>query len=179
MVRFPSLYRRQAARGLRLFSPRSRLRQVLLRRAVVSGQDAASRGDFELMLVRYAPEIEIEFDSDFEALGLGGKFRGHDGYLKLIQAFGDAWERWEHLPETVLDLGDQVLALGAIRLPGNVSGLELEPEFAQLYTFRSGLVAREQQFLSWDKGLQAAGLDPDAFALPSRGKMGQATSSAR
>lgn len=140
MVRFPGAYRALALWGLRLFGPRSRLRRTVLRRTVVSGLDAASRRDYELMLVRYAPDVENEFDAEFKALGLGGTFRGHDGMLEMIRAFGEAWERWEIRPSAVLDLGDQVLVLSALQLPGNVSGLELEQEFAQLITLRGGLV---------------------------------------
>ena len=58
--------------------------------------------------------------------------------------------------------------LARFRLLGNVSGLELEREWAQLATLRGGLVTHEQYFFGWDKGLRAAGLDPDAIALPSR-----------
>jgi hypothetical protein len=129
------------------------------------------------MLVRYAPDVEAETAPDFEALDLGGTFRGHEGMLKMMQAFGDAFERWELEPATMLDLGDRLLVLGAIRLPGNVSGVELKREFAQLVTLRGALVAREHVFFTWDKGLRAAGLDPDAIALPSRGKAGQASGS--
>jgi ketosteroid isomerase-like protein len=150
----------------------------LLRRSVVSGWDAASRRDFELMLVFYAPDVELETDPEFEALGISGTFRGHDGMLTMIQAFDEAWERREFQPELMLDLGDRVLLLSNVRLPGNVSGLELESEFAQLITPRGGLVAHQHDFLAWNRGLRAAGLDPDAIALPSRSKTGQVASSA-
>jgi hypothetical protein len=59
-----------------------------------------------------------------------------------------------------------------------VSGLELEREFAQLLTLRGVLVAHEQFFFGWNKGLRAAGLDPDAIAFPSPAKVGQKASSA-
>jgi ketosteroid isomerase-like protein len=130
------------------------------------------------MLVRYAPDVEVEFDPDFEALDLGGTFRGHDGLLKLLRNFSDAWERWDPLPAAVLDMGDRFIVLGHLRLPGNVSGLELDSEFAQLLTVRDGLCAREQEFMSWDKALRAAGLDPDAIALPARGQTSKAASGA-
>ena len=78
------------------------------------------------------------------------------------------------LPAIVLDLGDRALVLGTVRLPGNVSGVELEREQAQLLTLRGALVAHEQFFFGWDKGLRAAGLDPGAIALPSCGKASQA-----
>ena len=177
-VRFPGAWRALTALVLRLLSPRSRLRRALLRRNVVSGWDAASRRDFELMLVRYAPDVEAEFDPDFEPLGLGGTFRGHDGMLKMIEGFGEAWERWAVQPVIVLDLGERVLVLGAFRLPGNVSGVEFDQEFAQLVTRRGSRITHDRQFLTWDKGLRAAGLDPNVIALPSRGKAGQAASSA-
>ena len=54
-----------------------------------------------------------------------------------------------------------------------MSGLELEREFAQLVTLRGALVAREQVWFAWDKGLRAAGLDPDVIALPKRVKAEQ------
>lgn len=169
MVRFPGGWRALAALGQRLLTPRSRLRRALLLRNTISGWDAASRRDFELMLVRYAPDVEVEFAPEFEPLGMGGTFRGHDGLLKMIQAFaGDAWEGWEMRPESVLDLGDRVLILGIFRLPGTASGLEFEREWAQLLTTRDGLVVREQEFFGWDNGLRVAGLDPDAIALPQR-----------
>jgi ketosteroid isomerase-like protein len=164
MVRFPTLYRRVAALALRRLSPRSRVRRAMLCRAQVSGWDAVARKDFEVLLVRYAPDVEVEFDPEFEALGLGGTFRGHDGWLKMVQAFDEAWERRERVPEFVVDLGDRALWLATMRLPGNVSGLELEREWAALATFRGGLVAHEQYFFGWDKGLRAAALDPDAIA---------------
>ena len=74
------------------------------------------------------------------------------------------------MPSSVVDLGDRVLVLGRFHLPGTASGLEFDPELAQLTTFQNGLVARDQLFFGWGKGLEAAGLDPDAIKLPSSGK---------
>jgi hypothetical protein len=68
MVRFPSLFRHQAALLQRRPSPRSRLRRALLRRAVVSSWAAFSGRDFTLMLVRYGPEA---YDRDRALADLG------------------------------------------------------------------------------------------------------------
>jgi hypothetical protein len=168
-LRAPFLYRGVTMLVMRLLSPRSRLRRTLLRRQVVSVYAAVNRRDFELLLVRYAPGVQIRFDPDLAPLGMGGTFRGHDGVLKIIETFGEAWERWVLLPAVVLDLGDRFVGLGRLHLPGTASGLEFEREFAQVWTFRRGLVVHEQQFLAWDKGLRAAGLDPEAIPLPSAG----------
>jgi hypothetical protein len=168
-LRAPFLYRGVAMLVMRLLNPRSRLRRTLLRRQVASVYAAVNRRDFELLLVRYAPGVQIRFDPDLAPLGMGGTFRGHDGVLKIIETFGEAWERWVLLPAVVLDLGDRFVGLGRLHLPGTASGLEFEREFAQVWTFRRGLVVHEQQFLAWDKGLRAAGLDPEAIPLPSAG----------
>ena len=61
MVRFPSPYRHQATLLWRLLDPRSRLRRGFLRGAVVSAWAGFSHDDFELMLVRYGPEV---YDGD-------------------------------------------------------------------------------------------------------------------
>jgi ketosteroid isomerase-like protein len=170
MVRFPGAYRALVALGLRLFSPRSRLRRAMLSREIVSGWGAAWRRDYELMLVRYARDVEFQYDTDFEALGLGGTFHGHDGIVRFLESWGEPWEGWELRPAAVLDMGDRFLALAHVRLPGTTSGVKLESEFAQLVTVRDGLVTRDQEFRAWDKGLRAAGLDPDALPLPSSGQ---------
>ena len=161
-VRFPSLYRWPAALSSRLLSPRSRPRRLLLRRAIVSGWQATSRGDFELVRVRYAGDAEFEFDPDFEAIGLTGPFQGPEA---REQTFQEEWERWEAVPVTVIDLGDRAVVLGTLRLTGKASGVELERKVAQVLTSRDGLAVHDKVFLSWDKGLRAAGLDPDAVAL--------------
>jgi ketosteroid isomerase-like protein len=168
MVRFSGVYRALSALVLRQLSPRSRLRRALLRRALVSGWAAYYRRDFELMLVRYAPDVEFEFDPGMQTLGLGGKFRGHKGMVEALDKLAEVWS-FELEPAYIVDLGDRVLFLGLNRSHARASGVQLEEEFAQLVTVREGLAAHDQAFFSWEKGCRAAGLDPRAIPLPSRG----------
>jgi hypothetical protein len=60
-----------------------------------------------------------------------------------------------------------------------VSGLKLEREFASLFTRRGAAITRQQDFFGWEKGLRAAGLEPDAIALPARAEAGQAAANAQ
>ena len=120
------------------------------------------------MLVRYARDCVIEFPGEFSALGFAGTFRGHDELLEMTGSFDEAFEERVLHPAFLVDLGDRVLTLGRLQLPGTASGLEFEREFAQLITLRGGLVVRELEFLSWDQALAAADLDPDIVALPRR-----------
>jgi hypothetical protein len=178
MVRFPSLYRHQAALLWRLLSPRSRLRRAFLRRALLSGWAAGNRRDFELILVRYAPDVEVEFFPGLQTLDIGVTLRGHAGVVEGYGKLAEVWDTMELGPAFVLDLGDRALALGFFRSHARASGVPLEQEIAILYTVPEGFVTYEQAFPSWEEGLRAAGLDPDAIALPSRAKAGQAARSA-
>ena len=176
MVRFPSLYRRLVALASRL-SPHSRLRRALVRRAQVSGWAAFNRRDFELMVVRFAPDIEFEFNPGMQTLGLEGVHRGHEGVLQALEKFAEVWD-WELEPAYAVDLGDRGVGLGFVRSHARASGVRLEQEFAQLVTMRAGLITFDQAFFSWDEGLRALGLDPDAIALGSRARTDQAVRSA-
>ena len=179
MVRFPGLYRRLAALAQqRLVNPRSRLRREILRRGLVSGWAAFNRRDFELMLVRYAPDVEFEFDPGEQTLGLSGTFRGHNEMSEGLRALVEGWGQFELEPVHILDFGDRVLNFGYQHARGRASGMELEQEVSQLVTGREGLVTRDEHFFTWKEGLRAAGVDPDAVTLPSRGKAEQAASSA-
>jgi ketosteroid isomerase-like protein len=177
MVHLPFLYRRLAALLWRLFSPGSRLRRAILRRQLLSGWAAFSRRDFELTLVRYAPDLEGEFDPGIQTLGVGETFRGRRGMLEALAELAEGWDRWELEPAYILDLGDRVLSLGFFRSHAHTSGVQLERELAQLLTVREGLVARDHAFFGWEEGLRAAGLDPVGITLPFGGKAGQAASS--
>jgi ketosteroid isomerase-like protein len=179
IVRFPSLYRRLAALVFGRLSPGSRLRRALLRRALLSGWASFDRRDFELNLLFFAPDAEFEFPSGLQTLGLGDSFRGHEGRIEALNKLAEVWGSSELQPAYMLDLGDRVLNLGFWRSQARASTVPLEQELAQLVTLRDGLATRDQNFFSWEEGLRAAGLEPDAIALPSRTRAAEAAGSAR
>jgi ketosteroid isomerase-like protein len=176
MILFPSLYRRLAPLSFRL-SPRSRLRRILLRRAVDSGWTSFDRRDFELNFLYFAPDTQFEFPPAMQALGMPASFRGHEGRIEAMNKIFEVWGS-ELEPLYVLDLGDRVLNLGLWHTRGRTSGVPLDQELAQLVTLRDGFVIRDQTFWSWEEGLRAAGLEPGAISLPVRGKTSQKASSA-
>jgi ketosteroid isomerase-like protein len=170
-LRFPSVYRRLARVASRL-SPRSRLRRVLLRRGLVSGWAAFNRRDFAFRRIMFAPDVESEFVHDQQVLGLSG-LRGHAAMDQALSELSEVWDT-ELEPAYILDLGDRMLFLGFSRGRARTSGVQLDQEYAQLVTVRDGLVTRDESWFRWEEGLRAAGLDPEAIALPSRGRAEQA-----
>jgi len=162
MVRFPSLFRRLAALAFRL-GPRSRLRRAVLRRAHISAWASFDRRDFEVNLLFFAPDAEIEPPAGMQTLGLDDSFSGHEGRIEALNSFRDVWGETDFEPAYMLDLGDRVVPLGFLRARASASGVPLEQEFAQVGTLRNGLIVRDQTFFSWKEALEAAGLDPDAM----------------
>ena len=166
MVRFRRVFRLLSARVFGL-SPQSRVRRALLRRAVLSGWASLDRRDYEVNLLYFSQDVEFEFPAAMQTLGLDASYRGHEGRIEAMNKIFDVWES-ELDPMYLLDLGDRVLNLGVWHTQGRASAVPLEQELAQLVTMRNGLVVRDQTFFSWEEGLRAARLDPDAIALPRR-----------
>jgi hypothetical protein len=165
MVSFPGWYRMAAALLLGSVRPQSRARRRFLSHAVASGWAAVQRRDFELMLVRYAPGVVFDADAGLQALGVPGSARGREEMAGVLAEILDVFDRFELAPTLVVDLGESLIVLGASRVHGRASGIELETQVAQLLTLERGLVVRERDFFRWQDAVRAAALDPAALNL--------------
>jgi ketosteroid isomerase-like protein len=156
-VRFPALYRLLADAFMRL-PPRSRLRRLMVARRVRQAYAAADRQDFDLVLVGWDPGSEYHPSGDLMPPDLETVFHGREGYLRLWRYWLDAFEdiRWD--PEEILDMGDKLLVSTQQRGHGSGSGVAVSRPVFQLFTFRRGLVVRQEDFLDRSKALEAAGL---------------------
>ena len=156
-VRFPALYRRQAAAFWRS-AQRSRLRRAIVAYSFQRGYAALNRRDYEVTLMRSDPEVEYRPPRGLMPPDIEAVFYGHEGYRKLwdrwLDAFGDL--RWE--PEELLDLGDRVLVTVQLRGHGSGSGVAMTERLFQLYKIRRGLSISQQDFTNRTEALEAAGL---------------------
>jgi ketosteroid isomerase-like protein len=157
-VLLPALFRPLVAAFLRL-PPRSRLRRLVLARAMTRAYAAANRRDFELILTSYDPgDYEYRPSADLLPPDFATVYRGHHGYLEFWRRWLDAFEdiRWD--PEEILDLGGKALVTTRQSGHGSGSGVAVSVPVYQLFTFRRGLVMRQEDFLDRSKALEAAGL---------------------
>ena len=120
------------------------------------GIEAWNRRDLEGWLERATPDVEWIPASP--AAVERSVYRGQE---EVRQAFAVIWETWEEFrceESEIRDLGDTLLWLGRVHARGRASHVELEHDFAIHLIARDGKVSRSEAFLSWQEGLEAAGL---------------------
>jgi ketosteroid isomerase-like protein len=168
MLRFPRFFRAVGRLSARL-PAKSRLRQAVICRSIGQALDAVNRRDFEAVLPKYHPEIEIRVPPAFLGLGdIEEVYRGREGYQQFYRDWLPAWgDSFRFEPREMIDLGDgRIVALVEIKLRGQGSGIGFERQVAFVWTLdHEARAVREQVFLDWDEALEAVGLsEQDAHA---------------
>ena len=157
-------------------SPRSRLRQLLLVRAVDMGLAAYSRGDLDLVLLAHHASCEYHGPPDQGELGtleLQGTSRGHQGYREFEAEWRSAWDAYWIVPQELIDLGDRYLII--VQMAGHARGSTLtvtQPAAILEELDDRGMIIREQRFNDPAQALNMLGLvetDVDRH-LPGRGR---------
>ena len=155
---FAELWARLIAR----LSPTSRLRQALLLRAVQGGFEAANRGDLEVVVLSYHPDVELKQPPEFGEhgeLGFKPSYRGHEGYREFQAYWLSAWGESHLEPKLLIDLGDRLLVLIQMTVRGESSGASVTQDMAVLCTLNGrGKVIREQRYSDHGQALEAAGV---------------------
>jgi ketosteroid isomerase-like protein len=158
-VRFPTLLPRIVSAVMRL-RPRSRVRRTLLSLTVRRGWAASDRGDLDLCLCGYDPDVEISWPESggLAFPDLSGVYRGHEGFRQVWLAMHDPWDVHVQLEE-MIDAGTRLLVFGQVAVRGSGSGISARGPLFALHTFRAGRIVREQFFNDREQALEAAGLE--------------------
>ena len=84
----------------------------------------------------------------------------HDGIVEIRDSWriwGDSWEEWEVVPLEMTVRGDKVLVHTRMKGVGRGSGVEVELEYWQVWTYRGGKVVRQQGFARLEQAEAALG----------------------
>lgn len=123
----------------------------------------AGKADFGVGLVH--PEAVWD-STEMDLLDAVGILRGPEGVRAYWRAWLAAWESIEFEYELV-DAGDSVVALIDQRMRGRASGIEVTlGKYAQVYTFRDGLIVHWKIFTKQADALAAVGLGDRAAGSP-------------
>ena len=128
---------------------------------VQSAFAAFMRGDTDAVLQLCAKDIVITQPPELP--GVTPRQYGHSGVLEAFAIWPEQWDDFRvEPPRVVADPGDYVVVAARTRGRGKQSGVEVDMEFAFLFTLREGKIAEWQLFVSEDQALEAAGLRDDA-----------------
>jgi ketosteroid isomerase-like protein len=120
---------------------------------------AANRRDFELILTLNDDDsYEYRPSRDLLPPDMDPVYRGHDGYRRFWRLWLDAFPDIQWDAEEMLDFGEKVLVTTKQSARGSSSGAAVSERVFQLYTFRRGLVVRQEDFLDRDQALEAVRL---------------------
>jgi ketosteroid isomerase-like protein len=100
---------------------------------------AWNRGDLDWVLEHLTPDFEYRTAQAFP--GIDPVYRGREGWTKFWKTFRDPWESISADVERVEDLGDRVLAIHVFHGKGKESGVEVTLRYANIVSFRDGLVS--------------------------------------
>jgi ketosteroid isomerase-like protein len=159
-LRFPGLYDRLVRRVLAL-PVGSPLRQWALKRVASRGFEAFSRGDTEVFLLPFHPEVEIHFIGG-EAIGLSAHYQGHEGVRAWMRDWQSQWGDYDEVLEQVIDLGDSVVTRSTISTRGERSGLELTRTAGNHVHLSDGWITRWDGYFDYERAVADLGLAPEA-----------------
>jgi ketosteroid isomerase-like protein len=124
---------------------------------VQSAFAAFIRGDTDAVLQLCAKDIVITQPPELP--GVSPRQYGHSGVLEAFAIWPEQWDEFRiEPPRVIADPGDYVAVAARTRGRGKQSGVEVDMEFAFLFTVREGKIAEWQIFVSEDQALEAAGL---------------------
>lgn len=116
--------------------------------------EVVSRDDWEAWIPMTDPEVEMFAQRS----PVQGAYVGHEGIARFAADTRETFDVFQPNYTEMRENGDQVLAIGTIRVRGRGSQLETEIPSAVVVTYRDGLVIRFRDYVERDKALEAAGL---------------------
>jgi ketosteroid isomerase-like protein len=120
--------------------------------------DEFKKGDLAGALESVDHAIEAEPSSTFPGQEV---YRGHEGVLRFFAMFLEAWDEYHAEPVEFIDAGDDVVVVVHQRARGKGSGVMVESDMFQVWTFRGGKAVRMRMRNSREEALGLArGLPP-------------------
>jgi uncharacterized protein len=102
-------------------------------------------------------DVVWQISSTKAAPDLRGTYNGIEEVRAFFVRWEQAWERWDWEHREMASAGDHVIARMHVSARGRHSGIEIEGDTWQVWTFRDGKVIRYRDFDSREAALEAAG----------------------
>jgi ketosteroid isomerase-like protein len=123
--------------------------------------EAFNAHDVEGIIATCAPDVELH--STFAAVG-GAVYHGHDGVRSWYRDIEQTWGREiRSQPESLFDLGDDVLTFTLLEGQGTHSGVQVALPAAIVTRVRAGLIVRFRGYAHREDALGDLGVSEDSL----------------
>jgi ketosteroid isomerase-like protein len=85
-------------------------------------------------------------------------YAGIEGTREFLSDWVSAWEDWRLEVRELIDAGDDVVAIVHQSGRSKTTGLEVDMDFAQVWTIKDGLQTRMRMYSDTDEARRAAGV---------------------
>jgi ketosteroid isomerase-like protein len=119
---------------------------------------AVKKNDPSILDALLDPDVVWEVTSGAAGIDLLGTYRGIDEVRGFFARWEKAWAEWDWEHEEMRAVDDHVVARMHVQGRGRHSGIEIEGDVWQVWTFQNGKVARYRDFEHREEALKAAGL---------------------
>ena len=89
---------------------------------------------------------------------VAGTYRGHQGVRRFFARLAEGFDRFQLEVDSFLEPDERVLALGHVRVHGELSGITTEQPLASVWRVRDGRVVAYRSYLEAYEALEAVGL---------------------
>ncbi len=120
--------------------------------------EAVKKNDPSILDALLDPEVLWEVGNADAPIDLVGTYRGIDEVRGFFVRFEEALAEWDWEHHDLEAVGDHVIARQHIRGRGRHTGIEMEYDIWQLWTFRDGKVVHYRDCDDRAAALEAAGL---------------------
>ena len=113
-----------------------------------------SHGEPDLSLL----DPDVVFEDDVLPDHAGESYRGHEGVVRSVLTWREAYDEFSIQLEQIAGSGDHLVSIHWFRGKGRHTGIEDGVRYAYLWTFREGKVIHFRTYRNPAKALQAVGL---------------------
>ena len=103
------------------------------------------------------PDLETEVPAELSAEP--DTYHGREGMRRYFSSFQEAMEEIRFEPECFWEAGERVVVSVTLTARGRETGIGVEQQFAQLWSFRAGKAIHIRGYATLVEALRAAGVE--------------------
>jgi ketosteroid isomerase-like protein len=124
---------------------------------ILTGYEAVNRGDLDVVVAGLSPDFELRPPP---VLPDPGVYRGPEGFKRFLQTWIESFDDFRIEIEEVIDAGDNVVVMAAVRGRGKDSGAEVRsPSFPHVWTLQGDEITSMHALQNRAAAVAALGLE--------------------